>query len=224
MIELAESSNLKPPPESRSAMFIRMPSSNHGGLQLILEIGGQWKMRRNGIVKLLMVLVCLAAAADAAPIVKQTQVIDPLGADSIMSMPDPEHTAEYYAKMGWLAGGGAQSSLDVSGNWTFELRTLDDKPFGNIDLRLYQYGSLVYGVGALRSGLDSQPVSADGSLAETSTLFLGVVLLQGPELYRFKVGMGDNGVSGSFEAYGPYGMREGIVRGGTNEPRGISPV
>jgi hypothetical protein len=180
-------------------------------------------MRRNGIVKLLLVLVCLAAAADAAPIVKKTQVIDPLSAESIMSMPDPEHTAEYYAKMGWQAEGGAQSSLDVRGNWTFELRTLDDKPFGNIDLRLYQYRSLVYGVGALRSGLESQPVTADGSLAETSTLYLGVVSIQGPELYRLKVGIGDNGVSGSFEAYGSYGMREGIVRGGTNEPGGFSP-
>jgi hypothetical protein len=178
----------------------------------------------NGIVKLLVVLVCLTAAAEAAPIVKKTQVIDPLGADSIMSMPDPEHTAEYYAKMGWLAGGGTQSSLDVSGNWTFELRTLDDKPFGNIDLRLYQYRSLVYGVGALRSGLESQPVTADGSLAETSTLYLGVVLSQGPELYRFKIEIGDNGVSGSFEVYGLYGMREGIVRGGTNDLRGFSPV
>jgi len=181
-------------------------------------------MRRNCIVKLLVVLVCLAAAADAAPIVKKTQAIDPLGAESIMSMPDPEHTAEYYAKMGWLTGGGAQSSLDVSGNWTFELRTLDDKPLGIMDLRLYQHGSLVYGVGALRSGFESQPVAADGSLADASTLYLGVVLLQGPELYRFKVGMSDNGVSGSFEAYGSYGMREGIVRGGTNEPRGFSPI
>jgi hypothetical protein len=179
-------------------------------------------MKKNGIVKLLMVLVCLAGAVEAAPIVKKDQVIDPLGTESLMSMPDPEHTAEYYAKMGWLAGGGAQSSLDVRGNWTFELRTRDDKPLGNIDLRLYQYGSLVYGTGALRSGFESQPVTADGSLVEM-TLYLGVVNPQGPELYRFKVGI-DSGASESFEAYGPYGMREGIVRGGRNEPRGFSPV
>jgi hypothetical protein len=181
-------------------------------------------MKRNGVVKLLIVLVCLAAAAEAAPIVKKNQVIDPLGTESLMSMPDPEHTSEYYAKMGWLAGGGPQSPLEVSGNYSFELRTLDEKPLGNIDLRLYQYGSLVYGIGALRSGFESQPVTADGSLAEMSTLYLGVVSLQGPELYRFKIGIGDSGASGSFEAYGPYGMREGIVRGGTNEPRGFSPV
>jgi hypothetical protein len=126
--------------------------------------------------------------------------------------------------MGWLAESGAQSSLDVSGNWTFVLRTRDDKPLGNIDLRLYQYGSLVYGIGALRSGFESQLITADGSLIEISTLYLGVVSPQGPELYRFKAGIGDSGASGSFEAYGPYGMREGIVRGWRNEPRGFSPV
>jgi hypothetical protein len=180
-------------------------------------------MKKNVVVKLLIALVCLAAAAEAAPIVKRDQVIDPLGTESLMSMPDPEHTAEYYAKMGWLAGDGAQTSLNVSGNWTFELRTRDEKPLGNIDLRLYQYGSLVYGIGALRAGFESQPVTADGSLAEM-TLYMGVVSPQGPELYRFRVGVDGNGAPESFEVYGPYGMREGIVRGGRNEPRGFSPV
>ncbi len=181
-------------------------------------------MRWNGIVLTVLVLACLAATAWAAQPKE-----DPLAVGSWERIVSTEHTAEYLAQ----TGGVTQPDLygaywNAAGNWTFELRDNNKmRPLGDIDLRLFQAGNVLFGKGIFREGLRQQPVTADGYLAEGNAMVLSVVSLEDVYLYRLNINS-DNGntTSGSFNIFTPAGGAPitGAIYGGRNEARTFSPL
>lgn len=183
---------------------------------------------RFGSILLLMVIVCLVIAVQAAPpkqIVQPTDVPVDLSSGN-MQIVSTEHTAEYLAR----TGGVAQPSPDgtygnVAGNWTFELRDLRSRPIGDIDLRLYQYGGTLFGKGIFKNGLREQPATADGALIEGNTMTISVISLEDTSLYVLSINIANsNTTSGSFKMFTPAGGEPltGSIYGGRSEPRTFS--
>jgi hypothetical protein len=177
---------------------------------------------------IVITLAFFASGAQAAPQETMSPAADPLGTGTWEQIVSTEHTAEYLAKTGGMAQPtdyGAIPSINVAGNWTFELRDLKSRPLGDVDLRLYQAGSVVFGTGTFKSGLESKHVTADGYLAEGSAMVLGVVSYEDANLYRLSINdVQSSATSGTFTAFAPSGGQplQGTIYGGKNEPRTFS--
>lgn len=104
-------------------------------------------MRFCFVVALLIVFMAIDAGAqrDAST---STQYEDSLGGGlGWMNIVSPEHTAEYLAKTGGATGSAtAYTSIDIRGNWSFELRTLDEKRIGTVNLNMAQIGTVAFTV------------------------------------------------------------------------------
>jgi hypothetical protein len=161
---------------------------------------------------------------------QQNQKTDPLGMGSWERIVSTEHTAEYLAQ----TGGIVQPDItgypywNAAGNWSFELMGSNKmRPLGDIDLRLFQVGNLLFGKGTFSEGLRQQPVTADGYLSEGNSIVLNVVSLEDVYLYRLNINS-DNGntVSGSVNIFTPAGGAPltGTIEGGRNEARTFSPL
>ncbi len=181
-------------------------------------------MRMN-IMLMIAVAVLNAASVYASPVTTQQPAEYPqdLSIEN-MQIISTEHTADYLAKTGGIASPeGAYRK--VAGNWTFELRDQNSRPVGDLNLQLFQTGGVIFGKGVLKNGLREQPATADGSLVEGNTMILNAVALEDTFLFSLKINIGsNNGISGSFKLYMPGGAAplEGVVEGGSSEPRGFS--
>lgn len=181
-------------------------------------------MRLN-IILVLAVAMLNVAAVWASPVITQQPSDYPqdLSIEN-MQIASTEHTSEYLAKTSGVASPEG-TYRKVAGNWTFELRDQSSRPIGDLNLQLFQTGGIVFGKGALKNGLREQPATADGSLLEGNTLILNAVTLEDTYLYSLSINIGSsNRISGSFKLYKPGGAAplEGIVEGGSSEPRGFS--
>ncbi len=191
-------------------------------------------MKWNSIL-LLIALACFSAASMAA-LAQQNQQVDPLGMGSWERIVSTEHTADYLAKTGGavLPDITGYPYWNAAGNWSFELMDNNKmRPLGNIDLRLYQVGSLLFGKGVLSEGLRQQPVTVDGYLSEGNSMILNVVSLEDVSLYRLAINGNNansansaNSISGTLYIFTPAGGEpvSGSVGGGKNEPRTFSPL
>ncbi len=184
-------------------------------------------MRINGMVLLAAAVFAayIATTVNASPVtvIQPTEYPQDLSADN-MQIASTEHTSEYLAKTGGIAGPEG-SYRNVAGNWTFELRDLRSRPIGDFNLQLFQAGGVVFGKGVLKNGLREQPATADGSLLERNTMILNVVPLEDTSLYVLSINIGSgNTTSGSFKLFTP-GVdtpSTGTINGGSSEPRGFS--
>jgi hypothetical protein len=178
---------------------------------------------------LLVAIACFAAVAATAS-AQQNLKQDPLGMGSWERIVSTEHTAEYLAK----TGGVVEPDItgypywNAAGNWSFELLDSNKmRPLGDIDLRLFQAGNLLFGKGLLSEGLRLQPVTADGYLTEGNSIVLNVVSLEDAFLYRLVIDSHNpNSISGSMYIFTPAGGEpiKGSLGGGKNEPRTFSPL
>lgn len=154
-----------------------------------------------------------------------TQYNDSLGEGlGWMNIVSPEHTAEYLAKTGGATGSAtAYTSIDLRGNWSFELRTLDEKMVGRVNLNLAQIGTVVFGAGTVRGS--SAIATANGAIVD-NTLTLNIVTYPNVELYsaRFnQIGGGGRSAAGYFDAYSSSGRSlQGTIRGEKDVPRTLS--
>lgn len=178
----------------------------------------------------ILLLVAMACFASLAPAASAPQTSDPLGMGSWERIVSTEHTSEYLAK----TGGVVQPDItgypywNAAGNWSFELMDSNKmRPLGDIDLRLFQVGNLLFGKGTFSEGLRQQPVTADGYLSEGNSMVLNVVSLEDVYLYRLNINS-DNGntASGSVNIFTPAGGAPltGTIEGGRNEARTFSPL
>ncbi|MCJ7444381.1 MAG: hypothetical protein MUO26_07625 [Methanotrichaceae archaeon] len=137
-----------------------------------------------------------------------------------MEIPSTEHTAEYLAKVGGVAGDPlAITSENVKGNWTLELRDLQNRPVGKINLELFQIGTVVYGSGSTTDGLIA---TADGAIVD-NTINLDVVTVPRIALYQLKkLELSGNTAGGSFIAYSPVGYMGGNVYAEKDVPKTLS--
>ncbi|MGB9901431.1 hypothetical protein [Methanothrix sp.] len=141
-----------------------------------------------------------------------------------MNIVSPEHTAEYLAKTGGATGSAtAYTSIDLRGNWSFELRTLDEKMVGTVNLNLAQIGTWVFGAGTVRGS--NAIATANGAIVD-NMLTLNIVTYPNVEFYNARFNqIGDEGRSatGYFEAYSPSGsMPSGRITGKKDVPRTLS--
>lgn len=138
-----------------------------------------------------------------------------------MNIGSTEHTGEYLAKTGSATGSAsAYTSIDTRGNWTFELRSLDEKPVATIWLNLVQIGTIVFGAGTM--GTD-QIATANGAIVE-NTLTLNVVSYPSVNLFQMRLNIAGNATDGSFDYYSSTGgsVIQGKVSGEKDIPRTLS--
>jgi hypothetical protein len=180
-------------------------------------------------VFLFTAIVCLIAMATAAS-AQQNLKQDPLGMGSWERIVSTEHTADYLAKTGGIIDPDITGYpyWNAAGNWSFELQDSSKmRPLGDIDLRLFQTGNLLFGKGIFSEGLRQQPVTADGYLAEGNSIVLNVVSLEDVNLYRLVINSNNpRSVSGTLYIFTPDGSEtiKGSIGGGKNEPRAFSPL
>jgi hypothetical protein len=177
-----------------------------------------------------LLLVAMACFAYIVPATSAPQTSDPLGMGSWERIVSTEHTAEYLAQ----TGGVVQPDItgypywNAAGNWSFELMDGNKmRPLGDIDLRLFQVGNLLFGKGMFSEGLRQQPVTADGYLAEGNSMVLNVVSLEDIYLYRLVIDSHNpNSISGTLYIFTPAGGEpiKGSIGGGKSEPRTFSPL
>ncbi|ABK14142.1 MAG: hypothetical protein H5T42_04720 [Methanothrix sp.] len=141
-----------------------------------------------------------------------------------MNIVSPEHTAEYLAKTGGATGSATTyTSIDIRGNWSFELRTLDDKMVGTVNLNLAQIGTVVFGAGTVRGS--NAIVTANGAIVD-NMLTLNIVTYPNVELYSARlnqIGGGGRSAAGYFDAYSSSGgSLQGTIRGEKDVPRTLS--
>jgi hypothetical protein len=168
-------------------------------------------------------LACFAC--HAAPIIVDTSGPAPLDlSPENMQIVSTEHTAEYLAKTG-LGDIGGFVAFNASGGWTIDLRTVDNRPVGRMNLRLFQFGNLVFGAGSLETfGYGAQDITAYGTTAEGNSLNLAVVSLEAVNIYRIAINNA-NAIefSGSFNAYSSNGSSlTGMLIGSREISRKIS--
>lgn len=179
-------------------------------------------MRLKAQEKSLVLLACIAFLAQTAMAEDTWQ--DSLNPESLRIV-SPYYTEEYLKKMGALPASGI-SAIKVAGNWSFDLKGSMDRPLGKLTLSLFQAEGWVFGIGALKSGLQApQLVTADGAVVEGNAMILGVVSLQDVNLYRITVNdVGSGKVSGSFNAYSSNGalLGSGTLEGSKEEARKLS--
>ncbi len=184
-------------------------------------------MRWNSLLLLLIALASLPGLSTAAE-PQLNPKADPLGTGTWERIVSTEHTSEYLSKM----GGATQPDIvgypywNAVGNWTFQLEDNNKmRPLGDIDLRLFQIGDVIFGKGIISEGLRQQPVTADGYVAEGNSMVLSVVSLEDVYLYRLNINSdNDNTISGSFYIFKPTGGQPvtGAVEGGRNEAPTLS--
>lgn len=180
-------------------------------------------MRRNSFLLLLLITMACLIGLSAAAEPQLNPKADPLGMGTWERIVSTEHTSEYLAKI----GGTVQPDTvgypywNAVGNWTFQLKDNNKmRPLGDIDLRLFQIGDVVFGKGIISEGLRQQPVTADGYIAEGNSMVLSVVSLEDVYLYRLNIKSdNDNTISGSFNIFKSTGGQPvtGAVEGGRNE-------
>src|SRR5512136_1073420 len=174
-------------------------------------------MRLTGVIISALILACFAC--HAAPIIVNTSGPAPLDlSPENMQIVSTEHTAEYLEKTG-LGDAGRMAAFNGSGGWTIDLRTIDNKPVGRMNLRLFQVGNLVFGTGSLDTfGNSAQTITAYGTTAEGNSLSLAVVSLEAVDLYRLAINNAKTiEVSGSFNAYSSNGSALAGLLTGTRE-------
>lgn len=176
-------------------------------------------MRFVGVLFSVVLLACFAA--QAAPVIINTSGPAPLDLNpENMNIVSTEHTAEYLAKTG-LGEAGGILTFNASGGWSLDLRTMDNKPVGLMNIRLFQVGNLVFGTGTLDTSGNSaqtQTVTAYGTTAEGNSISLAVVSLEAINLYRLAINNANsNDLSGSFNAYSSNGASLTGVLTGTRE-------
>lgn len=178
---------------------------------------------------LLIAIACFAATAITAS-AQQNLKYDHLGMGSWERIVSTDHTAEYLAKTGGIVEPDITGYpyWNAAGNWSFELLDSNKmRPLGDIDLRLYQVGNLLFGKGLFSEGLRQQPVTADGYLAEGNSMVLNIVSLEDVYLYRLVINSNNpNSISGTLYIFKPAGGEpiKGSLGGGKNEPRTFSPL
>lgn len=175
-------------------------------------------------VILIIALVAVNAGAQRG-ISSPTQYNDTMGEGlGWMNIVSPEHTAEYLAKTGGATGSAtAYTSIDLRGNWSFELRTLDEKMVGTVNLNLAQIGTVVFGAGTVRGS--NAIVTANGAIVD-NMLTLNIVTYPNVVLYsaRFnQIGGGGRSAAGYFDAYSSSGgTLQGKISGEKDVPRTLS--
>ncbi len=184
-------------------------------------------MRRYSVF--LIAAMAFFAATAATTSAQQNTKEDPLGMGSWERIVSTEHTSEYLAKTGGvvLPDVTGYPYWNGAGNWSFELLDSNKmRPLGDIDVRIFQVGNLLFGTGVYSEGLRQQPVTADGYLAEGNSMVLNVVSLEDVYLYRLTIDSSNqNSISGTLYIFAPAGGEpiKGTVAGGKNEARTFSP-
>ncbi|HQF16916.1 MAG: hypothetical protein A4E45_01547 [Methanosaeta sp. PtaB.Bin039] len=122
-----------------------------------------------------------------------------------MDISSTEHTGEYLAKTGGATGSAtAYSMYDVRGNWSMELRNLNDKIVGSMRLTLTQIGTIVFGAGTMPVEGSNQLITANGAITE-GTMSLAVVSYPQLTLFQMRLPISDNRTDGNFDAYSSAG-------------------
>jgi hypothetical protein len=171
------------------------------------------------IAVLFSAVLLACSSAQAAPVIINTSGPAPLDlSPENMQIVSTEHTAEYLAKTG-LGEAGGIAAFNASGGWTIDLRTIDNKPVGTMNLRLFQVGNLVFGTGTLDTfGKSAQTITAYGTTAEGNSISLAVVSLEAINLYRLAINNANSSeFSGSFYAYSSKGAALTGILTGTRE-------
>lgn len=86
---------------------------------------------------------------------------------------------------------------DVSGNWSFELT---DNLTGDLDLTLFQVGSVVFGNGQIAIN-ESDLVATASGIIDGNKLDLDVVTLEDVTLYKLNLNVATRSISGSYVVY-----------------------
>lgn len=137
---------------------------------------------------------------------------DPLGIDPLMRPLDPEHTWEYLDS---ISGKKyivpyASPAIDLKGNWKLDLL---GGTTGKADLILLQSQNVIYGRGTLSSGGSAFMLSASG-MAAKDVLCLDLVSLEDLTLYKFRLTMSQDYLSGSYYAFDALGrISSGTAKG-----------
>jgi hypothetical protein len=153
-----------------------------------------------------------SSLGDDKPIVFFDPQADPLGIDPLMRPLDPEHTWEYIDKISGreYLGPYAIPVVDLRGRWT--LRLTGGMP-GQADLALLQDRNVILGRGNLASSNSVFTATASGQIYG-DVLYLDLVSLEDLRLYRLTLTMGQDSLSGSYNAFnGLGGTWSGSVSG-----------
>ncbi len=176
-------------------------------------------------IMIVLYIALVAMAVNAQMETKTTTQYDDILGEGLgwMNIVSPEHTGEYLAKTGGATGSATTyTPIDLRGNWSFELRTLDEKLLGKANLNLAQMGTIVFGSG--RVGVSDNIVTANGALIDNK-LTLNIMTYPNVELYvaRLDISRNGNSASGYFEAYSSTGGRiQGKISGRKDVPRTLS--
>lgn len=161
------------------------------------------------LVITIALIACLTISASAqGPKNFQTQKeVDPLGGGlGWMNIPSVEHTQQYLEMTGGMGGDPtAVTGVNVAGNWTFELR---DRYTRNMDVHLYQSGTVVFGVGTVKSMEGTQAVTLEGYLSEGGLYLSAVTVGINPDainLYKMTLTGSALSASGSFSGFNAAG-------------------
>jgi hypothetical protein len=125
---------------------------------------------------------------------------------------DTEHTWEYLDKVSGrqYLGPYALPTVDLQGRWAIQLT--GGMP-GQADLMLLQDRNVVLGRGNLASGSSAFTATASGQIYG-DVLYLDMVTLEDLRLYKLTLTMGQNSLSGSYDAFnGLGGMWSGTAAG-----------
>ncbi|MCQ8902612.1 MAG: hypothetical protein NQU42_00735 [Methanothrix sp.] len=180
---------------------------------------------RSGFTVILVIAIMAMGASAQKYTSTPTQYNDSLGEGlGWMNIVSPEHTAEYLAKTGGATGSAtAPTNIDLRGNWSFELRTLDEKMVGTVNLNLAQIGTVVFGAGTVRGY--NAIATANGAIVD-NMLTLNIVTYPNVVYYQAridKIGGGGTSAAGHFDAYSPSGESlQGTIRGEKDVPRTLS--
>jgi len=144
-----------------------------------------------------------SSLGDNQPIVFFDPQADPLGIDPLMRPLDPEHTWEYLDKISGrqYLGPYALPGVDLRGRWA--IRLTGGMP-GQADLMLLQDRNVVLGSGNLASGSSAFTATASGQIYG-DVLYLDLVTLEDLRLYKLTLTIGQNSLSGSYNAFNGLG-------------------
>jgi hypothetical protein len=145
-----------------------------------------------------------SSLGDDGPLVFLDPRADPLSIDPLMRPLDPEHTSEYLDRISgreYLSPYIIAPENDVRGRWTLRLT---GGLSGQADLTLLQDRGLVLGRGTIASGGSVFTATASGQIYN-DVLYMDMVSLEDLRLYRFTLTMGQDSLSGSYNALDGFG-------------------
>jgi hypothetical protein len=140
-----------------------------------------------------------SSLGDNKPIVFFDPQADPLGIDPLMRPLDPEHTWEYLDRISGRAylSPYIAPETDLRGRWALSLT--GGMP-GQADLMLLQDRNVILGRGTLASGGSTLTATASGQIS-VDVLYLDLVSLEDLKLYRLTLTIGQDSLSGSYNAF-----------------------